>query len=188
MDGSGFYEAGRLKQVAINLFYGWGYNFYRKENQLRSDDQIIRAKASGLLGDARASIEAAETVFRRAHLSPPTRANPLPDPAAVAGAQVLEGLVRAVDSLIGRLSAVPTPSNDRMTERYRKEDGVLADLLECDVNLIGPCELLRRHLDGATPEFVLANRTMVEEGVAAIERTLRRRADILRPGAPLSGS
>ena len=45
---TGFYDVGPLRQVAINLFYGWGYNFYREENQLRADDQLIRSKAAWL--------------------------------------------------------------------------------------------------------------------------------------------
>jgi hypothetical protein len=52
-----FYDEGVLRQAAINLFHGWGYNFYRAENQLRADDQLVRSKAGWLLGLARASME-----------------------------------------------------------------------------------------------------------------------------------
>jgi len=55
----GFYDAGALRQIATNLFYGWGYNFYRVENQLRADDQLVRSKAASLLGIAMASVETA---------------------------------------------------------------------------------------------------------------------------------
>ena len=41
---TGFYEPGALRHVAINLFYGWGYNFYRKENQLRAARRGVRAR------------------------------------------------------------------------------------------------------------------------------------------------
>ena len=34
---------GPIAQTASLLFYGWGYNFYRVENQLRADDLLIRA-------------------------------------------------------------------------------------------------------------------------------------------------
>ena len=61
MPNSGFYDAGALRQVATNLFCGWGYNFYRLENQLRADDQLVRSNAAGLLGSAMASVSAAET-------------------------------------------------------------------------------------------------------------------------------
>jgi hypothetical protein len=42
----GFYDAGALRQVATNLLYGWGYNFYRIENQLRADDRLVRCLVS----------------------------------------------------------------------------------------------------------------------------------------------
>ncbi len=46
-----------LEKIAVNLFYGWGYNFYRVENQLRADDLTVRAKVGWLLGQARESVE-----------------------------------------------------------------------------------------------------------------------------------
>ena len=39
-----FYVVDELEKIAVNLFYGWGYNFYRLENQLRADDLTVRAK------------------------------------------------------------------------------------------------------------------------------------------------
>jgi hypothetical protein len=58
MSGSKFYDANVIEQVAINAFYGWGYNFYREENQLRTDDIVIRNKVSWLLGATASSIKA----------------------------------------------------------------------------------------------------------------------------------
>ncbi len=63
MSSYGFYDAGALRQIATNLFYGWGYNFYRVENQLRADDQLVRSKAASLLGIAMASVITAETEY-----------------------------------------------------------------------------------------------------------------------------
>ena len=78
MSSSAFYDAGPLEQVAINLFYGWGYNFYRKENQLRADDQLVRNKVGTLLSSARKSVETAEQAYRRDFLPPPSREKPRP--------------------------------------------------------------------------------------------------------------
>ena len=78
MAGLDFYDAGALRQIATNLFYGWGYNFYKQENQLRADDQIVRAKAGWILSNAAASVDAAESDFRREFLPAPTRAKPFP--------------------------------------------------------------------------------------------------------------
>ena len=183
MDGSGgdstFYDAGRLKQVAVNLIYGWGYNFYRLENQLRADDQLLRAKAGELLGLAHASVEEAESAYRRRHLPPPSRAKPYPDPGAVDDAQSLERLGRAFDVLIGRLHALPVPENDRMTQRYRNEADTLKALGECDSRLVGQCELLRETLDQKRGEWVIDNLTMITAGLAAIDATLRERQALL---------
>jgi hypothetical protein len=176
---SGFYDAGPLKQVAVNLFYGWGYNFYRLENQLRADDQLVRAKAAWLIGLAHTSLDAAEQGYRREKLPAPTRAQPFPDPAAIEAAQRLERLSRAVGGLIGRLHALPAPENDRMTERHRKEAETLTALGGCDEMLIGQAELLRALVEGKDGAWALENAAAIEEGVAAIEETLRKRGAIL---------
>ncbi len=70
MSSLDFYDAGALRQVATNLFYGWGYNFYRVENQLRADDQLVRNKAAWLLGIAMAGVDAAEQANTGVNSSP----------------------------------------------------------------------------------------------------------------------
>ena len=179
MEPSGFYDAGPLKQIAINLFYGWGYNFYKVENQLRADDQLVRAKAAWLMGLAHAAIETAEQAYRREKLPPPSRAHPFPDSAAVAEAQTLELIGKAVGVLQARLHALPVPGNDRMTERYRREAETLRRLGDCDEQLIGQCELLRASLNGKSAAWILENRAAIDAGVSAIEATLRDRQSIL---------
>ncbi len=179
MGDQSFYEPGPLRHLAVNLFNGWGYNFYRKENQLRADDQLVRSKAAWLLGLAGASIAAAEAAFRRETMPAPTRAHPYPDPAAVAGAQALERLGKAVSALVGRVGAQPVPENDRMTQRYRFEAATLAALAGRDEVLVGQCEMLRALVDGRDGAWVLANLADLEAGVAAIEATLRDRAGVL---------
>jgi hypothetical protein len=179
LESSWFYDAGPLKKVAINLFYGWGYNFYRKENQLRADDQLVRAKAAWLLGQARAALDAAEQAYRREKLPPPSRAKPFPDPAAIAACQSLERLGQAIGAAAGRLHALPAPENDRMTQRYRNEAETLQKLGEVDAELVGQCELLRASLDGKDGDWVLENLAALEAGVAAIEATVRSRQAVL---------
>ena len=61
MAGEMFYAADTIEQIAINLFYGWGYNFYKVENQLRADDQMIRSKSLWLLGEAATAVSTAES-------------------------------------------------------------------------------------------------------------------------------
>jgi hypothetical protein len=174
-----FYNLGALSKIAINLFYGWGYNFYRQENQLRADDQLIRAQVCALLQQSRAAVETAESDYRREFIPPPSRTQPRPDPQAIAGAQALEKLSHAIGALDGQIRALPVPENDRMTQRYRKEGETLAKLIAIDEQLTGQAELLRQMLAGRDGVWIIENKNAVNEGITAITETLRTRQAIL---------
>ena len=179
MANSAFYDVDVLEKIAINLFNGWGYNFYRQENQLRADDQVIRSKIGLLLGWARKSVETSEHNYRREFLPPPSREKPRPDAQAVAGAQALERLSKAIGALQGLITAQPVPENDRMTQRYRQEAETLAKLGDCDAQLVGQCDLLRASLEGKDAAWTLANLAPLQAGVTAIETTLQQRQAVL---------
>ena len=179
MTSSEFYDAGPIGQIAINLFYGWGYNFYRRENQLRADDQLIRGKAGWLLGLARGAVEQAQSAYRRTAIPPPTRAKPFPDPAAMAGAQALERLSQAIGGLESRIRSQPVPENDRMSQLYRQEAAVLSRLATCDHLLVGQAELLRTKIEGQDGTAILSALPVIEDGLGAIAATLRDREAVL---------
>jgi hypothetical protein len=179
MASSGFYDAGLLRQLATNLFYGWGYNFYRLENQLRADDQLVRTKAASLLGIAMASANDAEAEYRREFLRPPSRQHPFPDADAVATAQRLERLVREIGALEGLIQQQPAPGNDRMTQRYRNEAATLTALIQHDEQLVGQCELLRTMVTGKSAGAILQDLPNLQSGLEAIRTTLRHREAIL---------
>ncbi|HEX4764789.1 MAG TPA: hypothetical protein VH414_00775 [Lichenihabitans sp.] len=174
-----FYDASRLEQIAITLFHGWGYDFYRLENRLRADDLLVRSKASWLLGLAHRAAEAAEVGFRRETLPPPSREKPRPDPAALAGAQLLERLSRAIGAAEAQVRAQPAPENDRMTQRYRDEAATLARLVEADKRLIGQAELLRTMLESRDGAWMIANAAAITAGIEAIAKTLSERQAVL---------
>ena len=176
-----FYDAGPLKQIAINLFYGWGYNFYRQENQLRADDLLIRSKVGWLLGSARAGIEKAEGAYRREKLPPPSREKPRHDAASLAGAQALERLAHDLGAVVGLLTAQPVPENDRMTQRHRKEAATLTRLAEHDEQLVGRAELLRSLLDQKDGAWLIEHAAEVQQGIQAIGESLRTRQLLLFP-------
>lgn len=179
MAGEGFYDAGALRQIATNLFYGWGYNFYRAENQLRADDQLVRSQAAALLGNATASVESAESNYRREFLPPPSRSKPFPDAVAVASAQSLERLGRSIGAIKAALTHQPVPENDRMTQRYREEAPTLQRLIAIDERLAGQCELLRTMVNQKDADTLLARMKDLEAGMEAIRSTLRDREAVL---------
>jgi hypothetical protein len=175
-----FDDIDELEKIAVNLFYGWGYNFYRLENHLRADDLTVRAKIGALLGDAREAVERAESAWRRANLPAPTREKPRPDAAAVETAQRLEGLSREIGALEGQVRAQPVPEADHMTDRYRREAETLHALLQCDIALIGRAEVLRTMLADANAMGMLERESEIQVGLKAIARSLRERQAILQ--------
>ena len=179
MPDSGFYDAGALQQIAVNLFHGWGYNFYRAENQLRADDLLVRSKAGWLLGVAMATVDAAESAYRREYLPAPTRAKPYPDAPALAGAQRLERLARAIGAVESSIQHQPVPENDRMTQLFRQEAATLQKLIDCDQQLVGQCELLRSKVTDRSGLALLDGMNELEAGLTAIQATLRKREAIL---------
>jgi cell division septum initiation protein DivIVA len=174
-----FYDAGALRQIATNLFYGWGYNFYKRENQLRADDQLVREKAGWLLGNAAASVEFAESNYRREFLPPPSRAKPFPDAVAVAEAQQLERLAKALRALASRMTELAVPENDRMTQRFREEAPTLQALIALDEQLVGQCELLRSTLDKREGAWIAERLKEITAGLDAIDATLIKRQGLL---------
>jgi hypothetical protein len=175
VSNSAFYDAGRLRQVATSLFYGWGYNFYRVENQLRADDQLVRSKAASLLGIAMASVTTAETEYRREFLPPPSRQKPFPDPAA----QRLERLAKEIGALEALIEQQPVPENDRMTQRYRQEAPTLKTLIHWDEQLVGQCDLLRSMVEKQNGSSILDHQPDLESGLEAIRTTLQSREAVL---------
>jgi len=174
-----FYDAGALRQIATNLFYGWGYNFYKRENQLRADDQLVRAKAGWILGNAAASVDAAESAFRREFLPAPTRAKPFADASAVTTAQELERLAKDIRAVANRLAELPVPENDRMTQRFREEAPTLQGLIALDEQLVGQCELLRSTVDKRDGTWIVERLKEIRGGLEAIDATLVKRQALL---------
>ena len=128
-------EAGSTEQVLSNLFYGWGYNFYRRENQLRADDLLIRGKLSELLGESRAHLAALEAAFRREH--------PFPDAGAVAQAQALQRAQRDIEGLETTLRTAAVPEMDRIHQRHRNEADTLQALVAIDGDMVQAVLALR---------------------------------------------
>src|SRR5579859_4454364 len=129
-------SAGPIKQTALLLFYGWGYNFYRRENQLRADDLLIRTKAGGIIAQARTHLGALETEYRRINLPAPSREHPLPDPQKTEQARRLERCGRAIETVTTAILNAPTPTDDFIWLRHRSEGGILATLQTIDIRLV----------------------------------------------------
>ena len=136
---------------------------------------MVRSKVAWLLGLARASVEAAESAYRRERLPAPTREKPRPDPDAVAGASMLERLSKEIGALEGQIRAQPAPENDRMTQRFRNEADTLQHLLTCDIGLAGRAEMLRAMLDQKDGAFMIEKSAEIQSRLSSLAAALRDR-------------
>jgi hypothetical protein len=176
-----------LYQSWVMVLNGWGFNWYKLENQLRADDLLIRSRASEELGMALARLRGVEAEFRQRFLPPPSRRQPFPDP------ERLEQLQR-IQALIGRLAALDTalrgaavPPDDKIWARHRSEVPLLADLAHSDTLLVGAAMGLSENIRRLTlDEFCAATSPMViEQGFDALRAILDRRSAVLaiQPGS-----
>ncbi|HEX7382192.1 MAG TPA: hypothetical protein VF265_08555 [Nevskiaceae bacterium] len=172
-------EAGAARRLATNLFYGWGYNFYRKENQLRADDLLVRDRVSDLLGEARAHLAELERGYREKHLPPPTRKHPVPDASAIAAAQALHEVQQRIGDLEVRIRNAPVPEMDRVNQRHRNEGDTLRALRDADLDLVAGtaslCHAIAALHDAATAAE--HTRALIEGG--AFTRLCERRSEVL---------
>jgi hypothetical protein len=178
------YDTDAVERVAVNLFYGWGYNFYRVENQLRADDLLARHHVAGIVAEARKTVDRAEAAFRAEKLPPPTREKPTHDPQAMRDVATLEALARRIAALADRIRAQPAPENDRITQRHRREAETLARLLAADTALTGRAEALRLGLAAHAPGWMLEHAEALGQYIDLIETALRDRAAILAVSGP----
>ena len=175
-----FYDLDDLQQVAVNLFYGWGFNFYRAENQLRTDDQMVREKTGWLLGLAREAVQTQLAAYRRAFLPLPTRDKPLPDASAVEAAHALEDFSTAIGRLEGTIRSLPVPETDRMTQRFREEAPTLLRLRDHDTRLVGRAQMLLDLLAGRDHAWLLAHMAELRNGLALIAEDVQGRQALLK--------
>lgn len=169
----------RAAQVALNLFRGYGYTFYRAENDLRADDQRIRRMVSDLLQQARKALSEAEGRYRREVIPPPSRANPFPPAEMVANARRLEALAQGVSALDAQVAHLPVPTNDFMTARYRNEAETLNRLAEKDVELVADAHALAGAVPGDDPLAVIDAASAITTAIARVKDRLAERQALL---------
>jgi hypothetical protein len=143
------HQACPARRLLSNLFYGWGYNFYRREDDLQADDLLIRAKLSQLLCDSRTRLLSLHAAFVRKHLPPGARANP----SVVDMGTALEGAERQLQALELAVLSASTPEPGGTRRRDREQLGKLATLVALDgealLALVTLRDAIARFEDGA---------------------------------------
>jgi hypothetical protein len=161
-------EDSRLYRIGVMLLNGYGYNWYRWDNQMRADDLLVRSRASEHLESAAARLRDLEGRYRRKYLPPPTREHPDPDPQHLAMAQHFRAVA------------------DRILEidtwlRQRGELETLQRLGKCDVVLVAGAKEVVETVAGVPADVCIdpAIEQQIDKHLGRLAETLTRRDEIL---------
>ena len=137
-------EDSGLYRIGVMLLNGYGYNWYRLDNQMRADDLLVRSRASEHLESAAAQLRDLEVRYRRKYLPPPTREHPDADPQHVAAVQHFRAVTDQIITIDTRLRGAAAPPDDKVWVRQRGELETLQRLGKCDVLLVAGAKELAR--------------------------------------------
>lgn len=140
-------EGSPLWETCQMLLNGYGYNWYRADNQARADDLLIRQKAGYFLGLAASKLLEAESAYQRKYLPPGTREQPFPPPDKVAAHRRLRELRQAILATEAAVRSLPVPPTDKIWQRHRQELATLKKLTDADIGLIGAAKLLADEIE-----------------------------------------
>lgn len=140
-----------IQQLQL-LLTGYGYNFYNTTNQARSDDMLVRERASYFLGQAVTLLSALRGEYQRRFVPPLTRENPLPSSEAMTHLREIEEIQQAVSNLESQIRGMSVPAQDRIWWRFRQEEALLNQLLSFDLRLVRGCEQLHQFTTQLGPE------------------------------------
>ena len=141
-----------LVQQLQLLLTGYGYNFYNTTNQARSDDLLVRERASYFLGQAVTLMSSLRGEYQRRFVPPLTRENPFPPQEAMAQLREMEEVQQAISRLESHIRGMSVPTQDRIWWRFRQEQPLLAQLLSFDLQLVRGSEQLHQFTTQLTPE------------------------------------
>lgn len=141
-----------LVQQLQLLLTGYGYNFYNATNQARSDDILVRERASYFLSQVVTLLSTLRGDYQRRFVPPLTRENPFPSQEALAQLREMEDLQQSISRLESHIRGMAVPTQDRIWWRIRQEQTLLLQLLNFDLRLVRDSEQLHQFATQLTPE------------------------------------
>jgi hypothetical protein len=170
-----------LYRIGVMLLNGYGYNWYRRDNQIRADDLLVRSRASELLETAAAHLRELEGRYRRKYLRPPSREHPDPDLQRLAAARQLRAVQDRILAVDTSLRGASVPPADKVWLRHRREFDTLQRLAECDALLVAGAKELATLVTELPAEVDLdpALEQQIDSHLDQLRLTLAQRAAIL---------
>lgn len=169
-----------------HLLLGYGFNYYRIENQLRADDLLVRQRAGTFLGQAAARLEEVAQKFQRTCMPTASREHPFPPADLMERLNTLRRVRQRVTEQGSLLQGMPTPTQDKIWQRLRNEQALLQSLLRADVALLKLAAEVEEQSRLITPEGWKSSDagTMLDAALDRWEAAIRARQDLLliQPG------
>ena len=134
-----------IQQLQL-LLTGYGYNFYGAVNQARTDDQLVRERASYHISEAANMLSNLQGDYQRRFIPPLTRANPDPPQEVLAQAREIEAVRQALSNLSSQMRGMAVPGQDRIWWRFRQEQPLLMQLLQFDLGLVRSSEQIYQYV------------------------------------------
>jgi hypothetical protein len=141
-----------LVQQLQLLLTGYGYNFYNNANQARSDDMLVRERASYYLGQAVSLLAQLRNDYYKRFIPPLTRANPDPPAEAMAQIREIEAVQQAISQVESHIRGMSVPTQDKVWWRFRQEQALLGQLLNFDLMLVRSSEQLHQYVTQLMPD------------------------------------
>jgi hypothetical protein len=170
-----------LIQELEHLMLGYGFNFYRTENQLRADDLLIRQRAGTSLGQAAAHLEQLSQQFQRICIPAASREHPYPPAELMERLNKLRRLRQRIMDQTSALHGMSAPAQDKIWQRLRNEQILLHTLLQADIALLQLAAEVEQTTQGLSAE----SRKSSQAGMpllAVLDRwdlAIRERQDLL---------
>ena len=141
-----------LYETWVMLLNGYGYNWYRLDNQLREDDLLVRERACYFLTEAASKMQKQEADYHRKYLPEPSREQPFPPAARMATHRLMRETRQGILALECRVRGQSVPPTDKVWQRYRTEIGSMDVLVHMDVQLVGLCQAVDEEAARFRPE------------------------------------
>jgi hypothetical protein len=135
------------------LLTAYGYNFYSTKNTTRSDDMLVRERASYYLAQAVDMLATLRGAYQQRYIPPLTRANPDPPQEALAQLREMEEIRQELSNIEANIRGMSVPTQDRIWWRLRNEQALLSQLLQFDLALVRSSEQVNRHVSQLNPEI-----------------------------------
>ena len=175
-----------VQQLQLALS-GYGYNFYDDRNRARSDDLLVRQRASAALSSAAAGLKPLEADYRAEYVPAATRDNPYPPPDALAKLKAVVRLRERLGDLETQIRSMSVPTQDRVWWRFRQELPLLEALISHDYGLIRDAQALETFTAGLSA-FDWHERDIPSEIaplLGALQKTIRDRQEFLHLQGPV---